>query len=471
MELKPKIGVLFLAGDSWWEACICGASEGPYAGFLERVQRDVASLTVALRAEMAVVTSGLLHTEEEVARELALFAGERIDAIILCPIIWTNDAPIVAFCRHAPRVPILLWAYDPYGGFPEYFTLPVWLRASGPVSVQQSSAILRRFGRDYEVVFGKEDDNRALDDVAAFCRAAAVKRSLEGTRIALLPAHCRVVMGSWIDEFHLLEKFGVALTQVSVERYAGIVEGVREAEGRAYVDWLREHARVIDVSEDALVAGARQAIGMARLAEEGGFAGIALEDFNDAIPRVLGYRPHLYHPRLGELGCTVGLESDVPGVLATIIAGRMAGRMGMFNEFFSIDPDRNAVLMGHPGMGELSLGDPGTFEVTPDLEYDASQPRGVWVSYRAMPGRMTFLNLTPEYGQLKSSVFCGEALPGPRIMEGYAHMLVQPDTDARMLFQRVVSRGLLQHWGTVHGDVLPGLRYLFKMWDLDLAEL
>jgi hypothetical protein len=109
--------------------------------------------------------------------------------------------------------------------------------------------------------------------------------------------------------------------------------------------------------------------------------------------------------------------------------------------------------------------------VTPDLEFDETQKRGAWLSYRAAPGPMTFLNFTPEYGKLKAAVFTGESLPGPRIMEGYSHMLVRPDCNAVDLFEGIVRRGLIQHWGTVHGRILPELKSFSAMAGLDLQVL
>ncbi|MBN2310961.1 MAG: hypothetical protein JXR94_18445 [Candidatus Hydrogenedentes bacterium] len=476
MRTRPRIGLLFLAGESWWEAGICDAVEGPYAGFVQKVEADTARAVAVLKGQMDVVSSGLLHTEEQVVEAARTFEQEGIDGLVFCPIIWTNDPPVIALIRAMRRVPLLLWAYDPYDGFPEHFRIEEWLRASGPVSVQQSANIFRRFGWDYEIAFGNENNAQALGEIVAFARAAAVKRRLVGTRIAVLPAPCNVVASTWIDDFALLETFGIELVYVPVDRLAMLVQETSESKAADYVEWLRENCHMAAPAhdegfEDVLVESARQALALVRLAEQEGLAGIALDDFNPDLCRILGFRPHLYHPTLGELGCTVGLEADVLGVLATIIAGRLAGRMAMFNEFFSIDPAENTVLMGHPGMGELSMGDPETFTVTPDLEFDETQDRGAWVSYRAKPGPMTFLNMTPEHGRIKVAVWTGESLPGPRIMEGYSHMLVKPDGEARALFKRVVGLGLLQHWGTVHGNVAAEIGCLMRMLGLDVDAL
>lgn len=471
MNIKPKVGLFFLAGDSWWEAGVSDAQEGTYAGFIQKVEDDVASITKELAKDFDVISSGLLHTKGSAVQEARKFNAENVDAIIFCPIIWTNDPPVVAFIQEAKRVPLLMWAYDPFRGFPDYFKIEVWLRGSGPVSVQQSSNIFKRYEWDFEVVFGNEREEETIRELKAFIKASVVKKGLVGTRIGVLPGPCRVVISSWIDEFYLLEKFGVELEYVPVDSYDKLVKDVKDKDAKDYVHFLKSNYTVEKVDDTTLMASAKQSLAFVRLIEEYGLSGIALEDFNEDIYRILGFRPHLYHPRFGELGCTIGLEADVPGVLATIIVSRLAGRLGMFNEFFSVDRYKNVVLMGHAGQGEISVGDPSTYTVTYDLEFDASQKRGAWLSYRAKEGTMTLLNFTPEYGELKATAFTGESLPGPRIMEGYSHMLIKPAGSVIELFKNIVERGLMQHWGTVHGDVTTELHYLSKQLGLDLQML
>ena len=62
MASKPKIGAFFLAGESWWDAGVCDAKEGPYAGFIQRVEDDVAAATACLARDFEIVSSGLVHT-------------------------------------------------------------------------------------------------------------------------------------------------------------------------------------------------------------------------------------------------------------------------------------------------------------------------------------------------------------------------------------------------------------------------
>jgi L-fucose isomerase-like protein len=458
---RPKIGLLFLAGDSWWEMGVWGATQGRYAGFKENVEQDARRAREGLARLFDVVSSGIIHTVDGAVQEARRFNDERVDAVVYCPIVWTNDQPLVAFLREARRVPILLWSYDPYDRILDYYRIGDWLRASAPVSVQQSTNILTRMGWPYESCFGNEDRPQTKAALTAFAKSARVAASLHGTKIAVFPSPCRVVISTWIDELELLSRLGVELVPVSVAELLSLMRETSDAEVADAVAFLERYP-ASEVTPRMLSDAARQSCAMVRMIDRYGLSGIALEDFNREFYQSLGYRPHLYHPGFGERGCTVGLEADVLGVLATVIVGRLSGATGMFTEFYTIDPHANRVLMGHPGYGELGFADPGTIEVTPDIEIDDSQPRGVWISYRARPGRMTLLNLTAEKQGLKGGVWSGECLGGPRLMEGYAHMLIAPDTDAERLFTRINESALFQHWGAAYGDIARELSFLLR---------
>ena len=162
MNKKPKVGLFLLVGDSGGGAGVSDAKEGSFVGFLGKVKADASAVTRELEKHFNVVSSGLLHTREQAVMEAQKFNAEGVDAVVFCPIIWTNDSPVIAFIQEMKRVPLIMWAYDPFKGFPEYFKIEMWLRGSGPVSVQQSSNIFKRYNWEYEVVFGNEKEEETI---------------------------------------------------------------------------------------------------------------------------------------------------------------------------------------------------------------------------------------------------------------------------------------------------------------------
>jgi len=55
MNKRPKIGLFFLAGESWWNAGLSDAKDGPYVGFIKKIKDDVDSITKELEKDFDLV--------------------------------------------------------------------------------------------------------------------------------------------------------------------------------------------------------------------------------------------------------------------------------------------------------------------------------------------------------------------------------------------------------------------------------
>ena len=469
---KSKIGFVPLAGDSWWQAGLCSGKDPRYDNFLHKLQ-DSASRVRRLLEERFLVVSppDLVHTVSQGAAVARQLNAEDVDSVVLCPVVWTNDGPLISFLQEARKKPTVLFAYQTFARLPDYFSIDEWLLDSGPVSVQQSAGILKRFGWTFTSVLGNADESQARQELFSYLAAAAVMKRIKGIRIGMLPSPCKLVASTWCDDFFLLEKLGIGVEYISVSEYRRWIERVSTLRAADYAKSLLDSYDCEDVGYDVLVEASRQTIAMVDLVKEMDLSGVALDDFNSEIYQQLGFRPHLYHPQLGEMKCTVGFEADVANVASTVILGMLATSVGMINELFTLDVPNNTILMGHPGFGEISFADPKTIMVTPDLEFAADQTRGVWLSYRVREGKASFLNFTPVDGKLTAAFFTGQSLGGPRLMEGYSHMLVAPDCAVRTMFKRIVEKGLIQHWGTVLSDVRQEIWDFCSLAGIDLVDL
>jgi len=64
---RPSIGLLLLAGDTWWDMGVGQSAAGRYAGFMDRVASDGARARAALERSCRVVSSGIVRTPEAAA--------------------------------------------------------------------------------------------------------------------------------------------------------------------------------------------------------------------------------------------------------------------------------------------------------------------------------------------------------------------------------------------------------------------
>ena len=459
--INGSIGVIFVGGDSWWEAGFFSARTGPYKDFANtiRTSRDQIVEKLTEIQDVEFYFSDIIHTNSQIDEWIDRGPQGSIDGLIICPLLWTNDPLILHLLSYFEKVPLMVWSYAPTDEFPKYFNVPRFVESTGSVSAQQITAILKNRGLFFSVVHGSFDNPSVSRKITAFARASRTKVRLRRTRIAVVPAPCRIVVSTWYDESFLSEYFGIELVYISVKELSEIIEAVPESAAQDYLDYLKSIARSYAIdSEQQAMQSAKQALGLVELAKKYGLSGIALDDFNEDIYSTLRFRPHLYHHGLSDNRCTIGFEADVHNVLSTIILSSLGSKMAMFNELLCVDTVNNQFLMGHPGHGEADLADPETYEVTPDLEFDKEVPRGLWLSYRALRGKMTFLNFTYLGGKLESAVFKGTSLPGKRVLEGYTHMVIRPDTESSLLFEKILEMGLIQHWATALDDLEEEIR-------------
>ena len=96
------------------------------------------------------------------------------------------------------------------------------------------------------------------------------------------------------------------------------------------------------------------------------------------------------------------------------------GQSPFYTETFSVDYEKNALLLGHAGYHDTSNADPGyPVQIVADVEYENSDTFAGAVSffkYRAGP--VTVVNSVWDGQRLKWVAFEGQSLPGPPKMDG-----------------------------------------------------
>ena len=338
------VGVIFVGGDSWWEAGFFSAQVGPYKDFSRKISNSRENIIEKLteNGDIMFSFSEIIHTNSQIDEWVKNLSPSSIDGLIICPLLWTNDPLILHLLEYFENLPIMVWSYTPTDSFPKYFNVPRFVESTGAVSAQQIAAILKNRNFYFSTVHGSCNNTSVLRKIIAFARAARTKIKLRKTRIAVVPAPCRIVVSTWYDESFLSEYFGIEIVYISVRELSEIIGSITESAAGEYLDYLKliSKSYIID-SEDQAIKSAKQALGLVELAKKYGLSGIALDDFNEDIYSTLGFRPHLYHHGLSENKCTIGFEADVHNVLSTIILSSLGTRMAMFNELLSVNASQD----------------------------------------------------------------------------------------------------------------------------------
>lgn len=461
---RPKVGILFLAHEWFWNYKMFGPD------FLKLIESDVASIERNLRSFVDVVSSGLVLNEDQAIRAAREFGREGINLLIICSIVWSSDQPLLTALREiSAELPLLVWCYNPYEKLPERMSVSEMIRATGTVGTLQTTGAIRRLGRDFVFVIGKEDDEEVLKDIYGYSVATKLADDLKRTKIGLLPYRYGAMTNMWVDEFKLLSKIGPKVEPISVTELHQASQQLDEAEVDSFVEYLKKNFEIVDVSEKSLRISAKASLGLAKIVEQHSLDAIAIEDLNDELHNVMKTRPCLYVKSMFEKGVAVGMEGDICATISVMILQRLTGKPAMFSEIFTFDSTSNTLLMGHIGMLNVNVAkDMSKVKIIPDCEYKSyDEVEGAFMYFTAKEGRVTLFSIVNELDTYRMIVAKGESLPINEKLEGYSHMLVKPDVPIKRFLQMALKSGATQHWAVVHEDVVADLEKLADVMGLE----
>lgn len=463
MQLKPKIGLLFLTAK--WFIDI-GAGQGSFSEFPRMLREDAAGVERALGEELEVVSSGVPAERAGVGEAVARFHREGVEGIVVCPLTWCEDMLILEVVGGLCGLPMLLWCYLPARALPAQMSMVDLFHGSGPVAALQVSGPLKRMGARFTTVFGSHHTPETVRRVTAFGRMAHVARLLQGARIGVLPHRCKVMLGTWVDDDRLRNEIGPEVQYISLDEYKTICDAIPEERVAVFVAELKAAYRAAsNLTEEGLMRGARVSLGLAEVANRYRLDAVAIEDICEETHRALGLRPCLFVPELFD-HAVVSMEAEVGGAVALLMLRGLTGLPVSYTEIFAADETENTVLAGHAGMMDIRLAG-NEVVLEPDGEYAESEPDSAWMRFQAKPGRVTLLCVFQDVERFKLIVTTGEALGGPQKLLGSPAAHVRLDTPLSDFFTRCMQTGMTQHWALVHAEVGEELVMLAEILGLE----
>ena len=405
-----------------------------------------------------VVTPGILSSPEDVARAAERFKQEKVDAVILVHIVWSEDPTLLSFLDNCRGVPVCLWNYHPTGSLPPRLSVDDLFRFSGTVGMLQGSAPMQKRGFRPSVICGSPGDATLRLELQECNAALGIQRDFRGLRAGQIAGRCDAMTGTFVNDQALNDQLGVTRVAVTAAVFQEICEAVKPCEIDQYCTHLRQAFEIRSVSEKSLRIAARNTLALDELVEQQRLGAVAIQDLDEELHRRIGTRPCLYPPRSLSRGVAFSAEGDLNTALGMLAASRAAKAPAMYSEIFTFDPRENVLLMGHAGVHDPSLAADGV-TIVPDLEYrHADAVEGAWMEFILAPGAVTCASLYDTGAGYRMTVFEGESLGPPRRLEGWAHAVIRPRLDVSGLLNRLVQKGMTQHFAIVHGSATPALR-------------
>lgn len=442
----PRIGVLAVGRNTF---------DVPYAeNLLESAWQALLDLNVQLCGEQT-----LLFDAEEVIPALDSLKQQSPDIILQLQVTFTDAAMTMEIARQLD-VPLLMWS------FPEPRT-GGRLRLNSFCGINLAAHALSRAGLDYEYVHGAPDDPQALEQITFLARAAAVKRSLNGTRIGVIGQHPDGFDACMFSHQECADLFGI---EVEKHDLIGFLDSVKALADDAALAHYQDRKKVLvnleEMDYQATVKSLKAYEAMRRLVEENDYAGLAVRCWPDFFTYYGGAACGAI-ALLNEHFIPGGCEADVHGVITALILQRLAGEPAFNTDLVDIDPESDTCVFWHCGQAPVQMADPEV-EVRATIHSNRKLP--LLNEFPLKPGRITMARFSKGHDRATMVIGGGQMLRAPLAFSGTSGV-ARLDSPIVEVVDNLMQAGLEHHTAIVYGEHRPALRKLAELLRIKIIEL
>lgn len=392
--------------------------KGQYADFITLIPDTV-----------EIVDGGIVTTKEMSMAAGDKFRGADVDIVIvqlltyvtsynLLPAVRDLDVPVILVnmqkvrCLDFDHAGIADWLGTGYAGG----------------AVGEMVADLNRAGKRHAVITGVNEGGREKiqSELEDWCCAAQVRRRFRDTNLAQIGRPYPGMMDLYIDETNLYNRMFVYTKQFDWEKMWAIADDINDEK------LIRVKAEEILDTFDIEGGGsiekvwemARYVVAFEQWVKTEHIALIAshYDGFAEGKAGVLDSMLIPAFSMLIKEGVACAVEGDIKVAMAMSIMKTISGT-GQLSEFYTIDFDKDIVVIGHSGSGDAAISTERkpTMKVVP--VFHGKTGGGYLTQFYPAPGPVTYLAITQDMdGHFKFVVSEGVNEPGKILHTGDTNM-------------------------------------------------
>ncbi|MCC6486609.1 MAG: hypothetical protein IT364_03850 [Candidatus Hydrogenedentes bacterium] len=420
---------------------------------------------------VGVVRGAVCRLRSEFEECVASFEREGVDAIVTLHLAYSPSLESVDALAHS-SLPVIMLDTT----MDESFGLDVdparIMYDHGVHGVQDLASMLRRRGRQYEVIAGHVSEAEVFERASGRVRAAAGARCFRGMRVLRI-GETFGGMGDFAVHDDLLRAvLGVRVDQVGVE---SVVASAAMIDTESIEREMRaDQSRFfVDVTEDVHRRSVRVGLALRRLLEEGGYGGFSMNFLAfDRSEGPVDTVPFFEASKAMGRGLGYAGEGDV---LTAALVGALNAAFGMttFTEIFCPDWRGDALFLSH--MGEVN---PETAAERPRLcEKDfpwtgARNPAVITCAPRQGPA--VLVNIAPGPDETFSLIVAGVEVLGDGThpaMRDSVRGWIRPEKGVRRFLEEYSRHGGTHHSALVLGDRVDAVAAFGEYAGIDVVML
>jgi L-fucose isomerase-like protein len=468
METR-RIGVLALARPTF---------DVPYA---EQVAATAMETLAGLDADL-LGGADLLFDAETTERALGQFEGERLDALLLLQVSFTDSSMTEAIGGRFDA-PIILWS------FPEART-GGRLRLNSFCGINLAAYALVKAGSDFEYVHRYAEDADAVGDIerllagrigqppsqrrgpketstTAAATAVVVASKLAGTTIGVIgdrpvgfdpcgydPQTLAAVTGVTVERKELADLFGEAK---AVD--ATVVAATRARATAAL-------GNLDDLDQESLDKSLSLYGGLKGLIASGGWSGVATRCWPECFTEYGGAACSPQSMLIDD-GTPGTCEADVYGNVTALLLQHVAGEPAFVADLVEMDTAGTTGVLWHCGLAPMHMA-PDDGSAVGTIHSNRKKPLLNEFALRA--GRVTLARLS-QAGAVQSLVIGGGTMLDAALAFSGTAGVIEFDRPAPEVTATIMREGLEHHFGIVYGEYREELEALADYWRIPVIDL
>ncbi|MCX6765049.1 MAG: hypothetical protein NT148_00730, partial [Candidatus Nealsonbacteria bacterium] len=306
-----------------------------------------------------------------------------------------------------------------------------------------------------------------------FFDAARIKKILKESNIGFIGNSVYTgMLDLAVDETSAKNKFGVDIIHIDIREILDIFKNIKDKEINELKNSFSNDYDNISLTDEQFSISTRMALCYKKI----------IEKYN--LPSIANYcQTTMYHPEIGippclgttyctSRGVPFSCEGDIGSAIAMLVVKELSGDSA-FAENWMLDYEKNCVLLGHCGQGNLNYAaKKDEVRIAPHPAFKESVLKGASLNFSYKDGKSTLLNISPDNDcNWKMVIASGEVKHYPPVNMGAPHAWWESSLPVDDFVEKWCTAGSSHHAALGYGDLSETLKKLGSFLDLNIIQI
>ncbi|MCL5985691.1 MAG: hypothetical protein M1371_03895 [Actinobacteria bacterium] len=433
------------------------------AEYEQQIHRDADLVASNLKKRFKnVVYPGLCDTMDKCAKAGELFKSEDVDLVLLAELTYFPDyMPLEALGR-VKDIPLIIFLSQTEPVIHQDMSYPQSIRDSAMIGLIQFTGAIKKMDwfKNYRVVVGWLDDQKAYDQIQRYANAVYAYNSLQNKNIGVIGHVFRGMYDFEHDKTKVKGKLGSNCINIQVSHLVDTWESVNEEEVKNLLGEVKGRFKIRDITDDDIYKASKLAIAMKDVVNRFNLDALCYLGQHH-VEQKTQTTAYLGSAMLQENGIMTISEGDVHGLTMMLILRLLTDITPWMGEWGGFDEELNALLIMMHGFADPNIAkDPNDIWVTSSPENWGYTGKGFSFEFTAKPGPATlghFIDDQDGYRMLISRV---EILDLPCIPCGECNFRMRVEKPVKDYLVELLNHGFAHHSIVGYGDLREELSFI-----------